>query len=366
MLIIAHLDIDAFFASVEERDRPRLKGRPIVVGSDPKDGKGRGVVSTANYKAREYGIHSAMPISRAWELSERARGRGFPQVVFITPSNRRYGEASDRITKVVRSSIAEAYPEISPVAILKASVDEMYIDLSFTMSFKKAEVLTRKIKNKIQITEKLSCSIGIGSNKLVAKIASDFKKPGGLVVINPDEVQKFISPLSIRKIPGIGPKTETRLKQMGISLISDLQKIPEEDLEKKFGKWGVDLYRKSRGEDDSLVAERQEAKSIGEQETFEKDTLNASFVTSRLDVLASTVFHRLQKNGFSLFKTVVVTIRFSGFITKSRSRTLPEPSNSLETLKFEALKLTYPFFDGRENPNRKKIRLIGVRVEKLG
>lgn len=368
--IIAHLDMDAFFASVEERDHPRLKGLPIAVGSDPMEGSGRGVVSTANYKAREYGIRSALPISKAWQYSEKAKREGQPEVVFLPVDMRRYAEVSDNIMKIIRR-----YSE----TIEESSIDEAYFDLSYVfdlvpkaelsdflkLGFGKSEEVAQALKNEIWKKEKLTASIGIGPNKLIAKIASDMQKPDGLTVITSEDAEKFLEPLTIRKIPGIGPKTEKYFHGLGIYKIKDLKKFPQNELEKILGKWGSEIYRKARGIDDSPLVEEYEIKSVGEQETFSRDTLDFRFVLDRLDFLARNVIRRFRRNGFDRYRTVTVTVRFSDFETKTRSHTRENPASDLKTLKAEAIRLIMPFFDGRENPKRKLIRLIGVRIEKL-
>ncbi|KKW45391.1 MAG: hypothetical protein A3A43_03580 [Candidatus Liptonbacteria bacterium RIFCSPLOWO2_01_FULL_56_20] len=356
MRIVAHLDMDAFFAAIEERDNPRFKGLPIVVGADPKSGAGRGVVSTANYKAREYGIHSAMPISTAWRLSEEARRKGGPAAVFMGVGMRRYGEVSGRVMAILRIHV--------PI-VEEASVDEAYLDVSFTGSYEKAEALAKKIKQSISDKERLTASVGIGPNKLIAKIASGRHKPDGLTVVRGDEAEAFLAPLPIREIPGIGPKTEELFLKLGVRLVQDLKKYSKDEMREMLGKWGADLYEKVRGRDASPLVEEWEAKSIGEQETFEQDTKDLHFVTERLQALARTVVKRLGAGGFKTFRTVVLTVRFSDFETKTRSRTLETPTDSYETLEFETMKLLLPFFDKRENPRKKLIRLIGVRVEKL-
>lgn len=357
MRIVGHLDMDAFFAAIEERDNERFKSKPIVVGSDPLEGRGRGVVSTANYKAREYGIYSATPISRAWRLSEEAKNRGQEPVIFIGVNFHKYTKSSKNIIEIVK--------KYSPL-VEKASIDEAYFDLTFTGSFERAENICKKIKNKIRAKEKLTASIGIGPNRLIAKIASDFKKPDGLTVVKHKDVEKFLEPLSIRKIPGIGPKTEIILKREGIMTIKDLKQLNKDSLTKKFGKWGLEMYERARGHDDSLIREFYEIKSIGEQETFNEDTLKSEFIFSKIDLICKDIIRRLKKSEFNSFKTVVITVRFSDFITKSRSHTLKESIDSFEGLKFEALKLVIPFLDSRENPKNKLIRLVGVRIEKLG
>ncbi len=348
--------MDAFFAAVEERDRPRLKGRPIVVGADPKGGMGRGVVSTANYKAREYGIRSALPISTAWRYSESAKRKGLPPAVFLDVNMERYSEVSGRIMAILRKYVP---------SVEEASVDEAYLDLSSAGSYEDADKLCRKIKNEIKSLENLTASVGIGPNKLVAKIASDEQKPDGLTVVPEENAEKFLEPLSLRKIPGIGPKTEERFRVLGMRTVKDAKKFSKSELEEMLGKWGTELYDKLRARDDSPLVEEWVAKSVGEQETFEADTANPNFLRERLRMLSDQVYTRFRKSGFKSFRSVTVTVRFSDFNTKTRSGTLKAKTDKKEALYFEALRLFMPFLDRRENPERKKIRLMGVRVEKL-
>ncbi len=212
MRLIGHLDMDAFFAAIEARDHPELTGKPVVVGADPKGGRGRGVVATANYAARRYGIHSAMPISQAWKASEAARRRGLPEAAFVRGSHRRYSEVSVRIMAILH--------QFAPV-VEEASIDEAYFDLSFAGSVDAAMEICRQIKAEIKAREDLTASIGLGPNKLVAKIASDFQKPDGLTVVRAEEAEDFLAPLPVRKIPGIGPKTERFLAGMGVKTVQD-------------------------------------------------------------------------------------------------------------------------------------------------
>lgn len=354
--IIAHLDMDAFFAAVEERDNPWLKGLPLVVGADPLGGKGRGVVSTANYKAREYGIKSALPISRAWRYSEEARKKGQPAAAFLIPSFKKYEDASKQVFETVRKH--------SPI-IQKTSVDEAYFDLSHTHSFKKATVVAQEIKRAIKRKTKLTCSIGISINKMVAKIASDFNKPNGLTVVLSMDIENFLAPLSVRMIPGVGPKTETVLIKKGIKTIADLKTLSWQELEKMLGSFGLDLYQKARGIGDAELSVEREVKSIGKHETFLEDTSDFTFVLDRFSELAADIIHRMKKKNFSGFRTVVATIRFFDFETKTRSITSPEPMHSQKALESKAIKLALPFFEKRENPERKPIRMIVLRIEKL-
>lgn len=356
MRIIAHIDMDAFFASVEERNKPRLKGLPIAVGSDPEDGKGRGVVSTANYKARAYGLHSALPISTAWLLSEEAKKQGKPGVVFITPNIHQYTETSRRIMQIVRQ-----YADI----VEEASIDEAYFDLSEAGDFVKAKKIGEKIKKEILKKESLTASIGIGPNKLIAKLASDFQKPNGLTVVTEADVDNFMVQMSLRKIPGIGPKTAEALLKHGIATTTDLQALEPIDLELMMGKQGLDLYAKIHGMDNAPLIEEWTAQSISEQETLHQDTLAGDIIIALLKKLAGQAYDRFTHSEFKTFKTVGITVRFEGFETKTRAKTLPVETNDRVILEFETLKLLLPFLDVRENPKRKAIRLIGVKIEKL-
>jgi DNA polymerase IV (DinB-like DNA polymerase) len=357
MRIIGHLDMDAFFAAIEARDHPELQGRPLVVGADPAGGKGRGVVATANYPARVYGIHSAMPISRAWQLAEAARRRGRPATVFVQGHHRKYRQVSDRIMAILH--------RFAPV-VEEAGIDEAYVDLSFTGSYEQAAELARRLKAEILAQERLTASIGIGPNKMLAKIASDFQKPDGLTVVTAAAAEAFLAPLPVRKIPGIGPKTEKTLARLGVRLVQDLKNFSPAELEERFGKWGPELYERIRGRHERPLVTAWEPKSVGEQETFAQDTLELEFVFQHLWAMCREVHRRFTSEGFATFRTVVVTVRFADFDTYSRAHTLAQPAHSLRLLKFEAMKLLIPFLDRRENPRAKLIRLIGVRLEKLG
>jgi DNA polymerase IV (archaeal DinB-like DNA polymerase) len=362
MRIIVHVDMDAFYAAVEERYNPALRGLPVAVGADPKEGKGRGVITTANYLARKYGIHSALPIARAWRLAEAARRRGEPATVFIRPNFPLYREVSARIMQIFERS-ADAFEE--------ASIDEAYLDVSSRGTFETAVAHMTELKGQIREREGLGCSVGIGPNKLIAKIASGHQKPDGLTVVAAETAQEFLDPLPIRVIPGIGPKGEAFLHQRNIRTVKDLREIPEIALTEWFGKWGQRLFEKAQGIDDSIVSNEWTRKSLGEQETFEQDTRSLSVVTERLYAMAERIIDKLRGKDFSGFRTVTVTVRFADFQTSNRSRsfksgiTVNNNDQALEALKQEALSLLLPFFDARENPRGKAIRLIGLRLEKL-
>src|SRR3989344_3620731 len=349
MRIVGHLDMDAFFAAVEERDREWLHGKPIVVGADQKGGEGRGVVSTANYKAREYGVHSAMPISKAFKLC--------PRCIFLAGNFKKYTEVSDRIMKILRkfsqvvetAGVDEAYfiltsdvQGLSEVRLLKPPKSDFEL-------WKEAKKIAKKIKDEILEKEKLTCSIGIGPNKLIAKIASDFKKPDGLTVVTGEGAENFLKFLPIRKVPGIGPKTEAKFLEKGIKIVKDLPS---------------DLYERILHDDTPLVIER-EAKSIGEEETFENDTRSSVLLLDTLGELCREARQRFDISKQKTFRTIVLKVRFHDFETKTRSRTFQKPASDFKILKSEVLRLFLPFLDRRENPKNKLFRLVGVRIEKL-
>ena len=355
--IIGHIDMDAFFASVEERDKPYLKGLPVIVGADPQEGRGRGVVSTANYVARELGIHSALPIQKAWQLCEEARKRGDARCVFITSGFSRYGGASREVFALVREHV----PTIS-----QTSVDEAYLDLSFCKTFKSARLLAECIQKGIRKKLQLSCSIGIGNSKMVAKIASDVDKPKGITVVYPRSTEVFLRALSVRALPGVGVKAYAALSRRGITTVADIQKLSWEELYAQFGKHGLSMWERARGIDEREVsAKKPKRKSIGKHHTFASDTKNMEEVVTVMDDQAKTICREVKRQGFSSFTTVVVTVRFADFSTTTRSLTADAPMHSLKDLKLKALKLVMPFFESTENPSHKAIRLIGVRVEKL-
>ena len=356
--IVAHLDMDAFFASVEEATTPSFLGKPIVVGSEIVNGIGRGVVSTANYKAREYGIHSAMPISFAWRLSEEAKKQGKEGAIFLPVDFELYNKASVNILSIIKK-----YSE----TVEQASIDEFYFDLSFAKTFKKAEAICVKIKKEIKKEERITCSVGIGPNKLVAKIAAGINKPDGMLLVAEKDVQSFLNPLKIREIPGIGPKTAELFYKDNIQTIKDLNKLSLEDLEEKLGKQGEKIYYKVRGVDEDPIIEYHEVKSIGEQVTFSQNTLSAITICDTMTGLSRDVFKRFEESGFSEFKNITITVRFADFETKTSSKSFKEGISKNNKSKFEVeiLKLILPFLDRRSNPGSKFIRLIGLRLEKL-
>ncbi len=338
--------MDYFFAAVEERENPILKGQPVVVGALPKGGRGRGVVSTCNYEARKFGIHSGMPISIAW--------RKCPKAVFLPVRFDLYMKVSEQIMTLLRKYVKQKG------IFEQVSIDEAFLDLSFFNDYKKVEELARKIKDEIRKKEKLTCSIGIGPNKLIAKIASDYKKPDGLTVITPEKVKAFLEQMDVDVLYGVGPKTAGILYQMGVHTVRDLKKISKAQLIEIFGVFGENLYKMARGIDEREVEEYWEVKSIGRQITFDEDTRDKGLITRTLLQLAREVWQEVQEQKF-LFRTVTVTCRYFDFETHDKSETIKEPTSSFQKLKILSLKLILPFLIKK----KKKVRLVGVRVSNL-
>lgn len=357
--IIAHLDMDAFFASVEEAVTPSFKGKPIVVGTEPNFGKARGVVSTANYKAREYGIHSALPISVAWQLSEKAKTAGKEPVIFLPVDFELYRKVSENILNIIQKHCQ---------IIEQASIDEFYFyisDAKTTSDWGYAKQLCNQIKKEIFDQEKITCSVGISINKLVSKIAAGVNKPDGMTIVTENEIEDFLNPLSIRELPGIGPKTAEIFYKQNIKTIKDLKKLSEKELLTEFGKQGEKIFYKARGIDQTPLTQSHIAKSIGEQTTFNINSLDALYICENLKILCNNVFERFLQSDFTNFKTITITIRFADFQTKTSSKSFTNKLTKQNSKLFyiEILKLILPFLDKRQNPSLKLIRLIGVRIE---
>ena len=268
----------------------------------------------------------------------------------------RYEKAHNEILEIIKKHSKVVEP---------ASIDEFYFDLSFAKSYKKAEEICREIKREIKEKLRVTCSVGIGANKLISKISAGTKKPDGLVVVKEKDSENFLELMSVREIPGIGPKTEQIFNQKGIKSVKELKKLKKEELSEILGKWGEDIYYKVRGIDDSPIVENRETKSIGEQATFQHDTLNFIYIGEVFENLCKSVFKRFLQSGFKSFKTIGITVRFSDFETKTTAKTLKEPVSSEKEFGLEALKLLLPYADRRKNPQQKLIRLIGVKIEKL-
>jgi len=341
--IILHIDMDYFFAQIEERENPRFKGKPVVVGADPKKGRGRGVVRSANYEARKYGIHSALPISLAFKAC--------PEAIFLPVNMGLYKKVSEKVMNIVTR-----YSKIWEVV----SVDEAYLDISFLSSYKKAENLAKKLKNEILKKEKLTSTIGIGPNKLIAKMATNKAKPNGFLIVKPDQIKKFLEPLDVQDLPGIGPKTAEKLRVISINKVKELKELSRLKLKNMFGVVGGKIYERARGSDEGEVSPEEIIKSIGKEHTFEEDTRDPKVIFGTFDKIIKGVHQELFDNKFS-FKTITVICRYQGFETHTKSKTLEESTHNLEILKKESKRLLLKFLI--EKP--KLIRLIGVRVSHL-
>jgi DNA polymerase IV (DinB-like DNA polymerase) len=341
--IIFHLDMDHFYTAVEERERPEIAGKPVIVGADPKAGKGRGVVHTCNYEARKLNVRSAMPISKAWKLC--------PEAVYLPPNFELYIRVSNEIMEILRK-FAEKFEQWG--------IDEAFLDVSSKVKdYTEAAGLAREIKKDIFEKERLTCSIGIGPNKLVAKIASDFQKPDSLTVVKEEEVEKFLEPLPVRKLLWIGRKTEQKLATMGIKTIGELAHYDPTVLAENFGVMGTQMYLMAHGIDRSEVAERGEIKSISRETTFEEDTADAELVLNALDKLSEEVHSDALRHDVH-FRNVTVKVRYENFETHTRGKTLPFITNRLQDIKKTARDLTQAYLT-----SDRKIRLIGVRVSSL-
>jgi DNA polymerase IV (DinB-like DNA polymerase) len=341
--IIFHLDMDHFYTAVEEREKPELKGKPVIVGANPKEGKGRGVVHTCNYEARKLGVRSAMPISKAWKLN--------PEAVYLPPNFELYISVSNRIMDILRK-YADKFEQWG--------IDEAFLDVtSRVKDYAEAETLALQIKKEIFEKEKLTCSIGIGPNKLVAKIASDHQKPDGLTIVKGEEAENFLASLPVRKLLWVGKKTEQRLSTMGIKTIGDLAHYDPAVLAENFGVGGTQLYLMAHGIDKSEVEERGQVKSISRDVTFEEDTTNFETVLNTLDKLSEEV-HKDAVNQSFCFKTVTIRVRYENFETHTHGKTLPLMTNRVQDLEKTTRELMRKYL----KPDR-KIRLIGVRVSNL-
>lgn len=336
-----HVDMDYFFAAVEQRERG-ISGKPVIVGADPKHGKGRGVVSTCNYEARAFGVRSGMPISRAYALC--------PGAVFLPVNFELYERVSERIMLLLRRHAD---------ALEIAGIDEAYLDVSArAKDFDGARRIAEGMQREMLGQEALTCSIGVAPNKLVAKMASDSKKPGGITVVKPEAVRAFLEPLPVCRLPGVGAKTEQALKQQGISTIGQLAAADASALVARFGKMGLWFHQASHGVDESAVTERYEAKSISRESTFDEDTGDAAVAEEALRKLAKEVHASALASG-ALFKTVGIKVRYADFEEHTAARTLRSHADDYGAIEGNALQLLKPFL------GRKKIRKLGVRVANL-
>lgn len=350
---IFHVDMDSFYASCELTRHPELKSEPFVVGADPRDGKGRGVVLACNYVAKKQGLKSGMPISRAWELS--------PNAHYVRPDFELYSEISGRVMQLLRN-YADATEQVS--------IDEAYLDVTQRLARIESDYgeseeaairrLAGEIKKSVFENQGISCSVGVANSKIVAKIATDMNKPDGLTIVKPEKVTAFLSPLSVSKIPGVGKVTQKILSdRFHVETIADLRNTPLEDLKDAFGRSGLWLYNVSNGIDASEVVESWDPVSISSETTFQEDEGDFAKVKQVMDEVARDVHRRVASERY-LFRNVGIKIRFTGFETHTRSKSLAAHSDSLDVLFRECERMLSEFYD-----SERKVRLIGVRVSSL-
>jgi DNA polymerase-4 len=339
---IFHVDMDAFFVSVEELFDPSLENKPVVVGGQRHE---RGVVSAASYAARKFGVHSAMPLRTAAKVC--------PQAIFVDGHPERYRECSENVFRVLTA--------FSP-QVEMASIDEAYLDMTGTARLYGPPLLAaHKLHQRMKDETRLNCSIGIGSSRLIAKVSSGQAKPNGVLWIVPGEESKFLAPLDVREIPGVGKVMESHLHELGIKKVGDLARLEESELEERFGKWGLALAGKARGEDaggwfDSEVGADTEAKSISHEHTYNEDTADASQLEATLMRLSEMVGRRLR--GAKLHaRTIQLKLRYKDFTTITRAQSLPEPTQ-LDGEIFEKIRTLF-----RKNWKRGvEVRLLGVQA----
>lgn len=338
---IIHMDMDAFFASIEQRDRPALKGKPVIVGGDPQS---RGVVSTASYEARKFGVHSAMASATAKKLC--------PQGIFLRPNFEKYAAASRRIMSILRQHTD---------LMEQASLDEAYLDVTrHRLGLEDPVMIAKLIKQNILAVTHLRASAGVAPNLFLSKIASDHQKPDGLTVIRPQDVTDFLHPLPVRKIPGVGPVTESSLKAMGIHTCGDLAAISKTVLIKRFGKTGIFLYERARGHDERQVEPGLPSKQYSCEETFARDILDKAFLKAKLKELVDDIFEGLHRQG-RMGRTIVLKLKYHDFELITRSRTLSQMPASAR----EVFEIACQLLEQKTLAGEKPVRLIGIGISGL-
>ncbi|AQA08217.1 DNA polymerase IV [Streptococcus oralis] len=337
---IIHIDMDAFFAAVEIRDNPKLKGKPVIIGSDPRQTGGRGVVSTCSYEARAFGVHSAMSSKEAYERC--------PQAVFISGNYEKYKTVGLEIR-----AIFKRYTDL----IEPMSIDEAYLDVTENkLGIKSAVKIARLIQQDIWQELHLTASAGVSYNKFLAKMASDYQKPHGLAVILPDQAQDFLKQMDIAKFHGVGKKTVERLHEMGIYTGADLLDVSEVTLIDRFGRLGYELYRKARGIHNSPVKPDRIRKSIGKEKTYGKILQVEEDIKKELSLLSEKVAHNLSKQD-KAGKIIILKIRYADFSTLTRRKSLPQATQDVSQISQTALQLYEELAD-----KEKGIRLLGITV----
>lgn len=342
--IVMHVDMDAFYAAVEIRDRPELEGQPVVVGADPREFP-RGVVLTASYEARRFGVRSAMSCREALRLC--------PGAVFVPPNFEAYGRVSAEIMETLRTHADRLQP---------AGIEEAYLDVSDRTAghFGRAKELARDLKAAVRTAHRLTCSVGVAPTKAVAKIASGYGKPDGLTVVPPEAVVAFLAPISVREVLGVGPKTAERLREIGLTTLGEVQAIPPEDLIETLGDFGEYLHDVAMGRDREEVVEPQgPPESVGTETTFEHDLDGYDAIWGEVEAMAQGLHRQIREDGLA-YRTVTLKARYSNFETHTRSRSLRVHTADLEPIVvLSQLMLKEILSSGR------KLRMVGVRLTNL-
>ncbi len=341
---ILHCDLDCFFAAVEERDNPEYIGKPIIIGADPKDGKGRGVVSTCNYEARKFGLHSAMPISQAYKRC--------PHGTYLHPNFEKYHRASKEVMEIV-NSYSDKFQQVS--------IDEAYLDVSDKcINFKEVRDLAEKLKDEVQKNIGITISVGCAPTKSIAKIASDYNKPNGITIVEENHIKDFLKNLDITRIPGIGKKSKLYYNKKGIKTIGDIIDLTLPKMIQLFGKNGEWVWNVANGFDTREVKNfHADRKSISKERTFYEDTNDLNLILSKLEEINKRIHKNVIKNKI-YYKTVTLKIRLEGFITFTRSKSFIHHVQDEN----QVLKVIIELLNQFSTVN-KKVRLVGIRLSKL-
>lgn len=338
---IIHLDLDAFYASVEIRENPELAGKPVLIGGHPE---GRGVVAAASYAARAFGVRSAMPMSRALRLC--------PDAVILPARFSLYGDYSRRVMEIVRRT--------APL-VQQTSIDEAYLDVTdLAPTWEAAVELARQLQRQVRDEVGLSASLGVASNKLIAKVASDHDKPGGLTVVPPGREASFLAPLPVRVLWGVGPVMAGKLAELGVSTVGDLARLPEETLSQRFGrKYGRSLARQAQGMDRSQVVMERQVKSVSQERTFRRDVVDPQVLHEQLHKMSQRVAKRLSRNEL-VAATIGIKLRYSDFTTLTRQMSLAVPTADERVISQAASALL-----DRTWRRGRPVRLLGVSARRL-
>ncbi len=342
--LILHCDLDCFFAAVEERDNPEYIGKPVIIGADPKGGMGRGVVSTCNYEARKFGLHSAMPISKAYKRCTHG--------IYLHPNFEKYQKASKEVMEIV-NSYSDKFQQVS--------IDEAYLDVSDKcINFTEVRDLAEKLKEEVHKKVGITISVGCAPTKSIAKIASDFNKPNGVTIVEQNQIKDFLKNLEITRIPGIGKKSKLYYNKKGIKTIGDITNLTLSKMIQLFGKNGEWVWNVANGKDNREVRELHgDRKSISKEKTFYEDTDDLKVILSKLEEINNRIHKNVIKNKI-YYKTVTLKIRLEGFITYTRSKSFTHHVQD----KNQVLKVINELLNQFSTMN-KKVRLIGIRLSNL-